>query len=81
MRYQKPIKNRKFISAGTTAQIRHRIESLARQFDCSKSFVTNTLLADKLGIEIEERYYDEGRAAFRTVKTGTRKTNNHHYVN
>lgn len=58
MRYQKPIKNRQRLYAGVVSQIENKIESLARQHDCSKSFVTNTILAEALNIKIEERYYD-----------------------
>lgn len=58
MRYQKPIKNREPISAGTIAAIKRKISNLAIQHDCSKSFVINTILADALNVNLEEKYYD-----------------------
>lgn len=56
MRIMKPVKDRRSISAGTLYQIRARIESIARNYDCSKSFVINTLLADALNVDLEDRY-------------------------
>ena len=58
MRYQKPIKNREKLYAGVLNQVESKIGSIARQHDCSKSFVTNTILAEALNVKIEERYYD-----------------------
>lgn len=58
MRYQKPIRNREPISAGTLGIIKRRVQALANEHDCSKSFVINTILADRLDVELEERYYD-----------------------
>ncbi len=56
MRFQKPIKNRKKLYSGVDPRIDREIEGLARIYDCSKSFVTNTLLGNVLGIKLEERY-------------------------
>ena len=44
-------------------EIRERVQKLAIRFNCSKSFVISTLLAEALDIFIEERFYaiDEGR--------------------
>lgn len=58
MRYQKPRKDRERLYAGVLERIKEKIEHLAIQHDCSKSFVTNTLLAEVLNIKIDERYYD-----------------------
>lgn len=66
MRIQPRIKNRKDIHSGVTKEINRKIENLALRFDCSKSFVTNTLLADALGIELEYRY--DRREATRKAK-------------
>ena len=67
MRHQRPIKNRKKLYSGVLPQIERRVEELAFQHDCGKSFVVNTLLADKLKIVIEERF-DDYRKADRKAK-------------
>ena len=60
MRIMKRARNRKSLSYGSLAEIRRKIESLARQHDCSMSFVQNTLLARQLGVDIGEAYDDSG---------------------
>ena len=63
MRIQRPVKNRKQISSAVLYQIRNKVETLAERFDCSKSFVINTILAESLNIYIEEKYNDYPKAA------------------
>ena len=59
IRYQKPVKGgRKSLPACVISKIKERIEAIAWKHRVSKSFVINTLLADKLNIHIEEHYYD-----------------------
>ena len=57
MRIQTRIKNRRDVSAGVTKEINRRIEQTAAKFDCSKSFVVNTMLAEAFGIAVTEVYY------------------------
>lgn len=63
----KPSKGRKNTHAGLLRQVRNRIDHLAREHDCSKSFVQNVLLAEQLGIEIEEHYEISTRQSSRRV--------------
>lgn len=61
MRYQKPLKHgltRERLYSGVHPRVRARVESIAASEDCSMSFVCNTILADALGITIEEKYYE-----------------------
>lgn len=56
VRIQKRVKDRKIVKAHAHKSIRKAIERLAIQHDCSLSFVTDTLLARQLNIDIEEAY-------------------------
>lgn len=58
MRIMKRARNRKQLTFGSLAAIRQKIERLAREHDCSMSFVENTLLARQLGIDIGEAFDD-----------------------
>lgn len=58
MRFQKKDPNRQRLYSGVSQRIKERINNLAIQHNCSKSFVTNTLLAKVLNISIEEHYND-----------------------
>lgn len=59
MRYQKPIKGgRKQLPSCVNREIKREVEHIARQFNVSKSFVVNTILAEKLKIRIGEKYYE-----------------------
>ena len=49
---------KKQVSARTIRRVSEKIESTARKFNCSKSFVINTMLADAFGIKVEWRYDD-----------------------
>jgi hypothetical protein len=70
MKIQHKIKNGRDIVKGyTIARIRSKIEDLAAIHDCSQSFVVDTLLADQLGIKLEERY-DEIRKDVRRTRKG-----------
>ena len=59
MRIQKPIKNRKQVSARCIKEIQHEVEKASARFDVSKSFVIAVALADYFGIESQEQYYSE----------------------
>lgn len=39
--------------------IKKRVQFTAEKFDCSMNFVTNTLLAEVLGIKIDQLYYED----------------------
>lgn len=69
MRTQKPIKGKIRIPQASRVDnhIHREIEKLAAKFDCSKSFVVATALADTFGIEIE-RYYELDKPKLRKVK-------------
>ena len=56
---QKVVKGQKRLrlSSSVHKAVRKAIESDAKLFNCSLSFVQNTALADCYGIEIEEKYY------------------------
>jgi hypothetical protein len=55
---QKPVKGgRETLPSCVIKDILRAVEKLARQHRVSRSFVVSTLLASKLGINIE-RYYD-----------------------
>ena len=71
MHILKPIKGEPRIpnTARLESLIKERIEYLAKVHDCSKSFVTNTILADGLGIKIREHYYDYKRVTRKTKRT------------
>ncbi len=58
LRRQKPVKGgRKSLPACVIKEIKYAISKLAWDNRVSKSFVINTILADKLKIDIE-KYYD-----------------------
>lgn len=57
MRIQKPVRGgRKSISAGVVKTVEQRVERDAIRYNCSKSFVVNTILARYYHVVIEERY-------------------------
>ncbi|MET0786428.1 MAG: hypothetical protein ABWY25_06970 [Paenisporosarcina sp.] len=56
MRYMKPMKNRMRLGLGVAKKIRSRIEYLATIHNCSMNFVSNTLLARQLDIDIGEAF-------------------------
>ena len=59
MRYLKPVRGgRKQISSRVEDRIRNRVERDSIRYNCSKSFVINTILASFYNIVIEE-HYDE----------------------
>lgn len=61
MRIQKPVRGgRKRVSAGVVKQIEQRVERDAIRYNCSKSFVVNTILARFYHVVIEE-HYDENK--------------------
>jgi hypothetical protein len=58
VRRQRSIKDRRRLYSGIEPRIDDKIMQLAARFDCSKSFVSNTLLAKALNISVEEHYDD-----------------------
>ena len=76
MRYMSPIKDRKRLGLGVVKKIRSRIEYLARINDCSMNFVSNTLLARQLGIDIGEAYDDREAARKSTAEAGRNRRGN-----
>lgn len=57
MRIQPRTKGRRNVSSGVTKEINRRIEQTASRFNCSKSFVVNTMLGEALGLDLDEVYY------------------------
>lgn len=68
MRYMKPMKNRMRLGLGVAKKIRSRVEYLATIHNCSMNFVSNTLLARQLNIDIGEAF-DEHPEATRLAKS------------
>ena len=57
MRYQKPVRGgRSKLSSGVVKQVERRVEQDAIRYNCSKSFVINTILARFYHVVIEESY-------------------------
>ena len=60
IRRQKPVRGgRKPLPACVIKDIKNAVDSIARQYRVSRSFVINTILAEKLKIRIEETYYEQ----------------------
>ena len=57
MRIQSRVRGRRDVHSGVTKEIARRIEHTAARFNCSKSFVVNTMLGEALGIDMGEVYY------------------------
>lgn len=56
--------------SGVNLAVKRRIREIAAQHDCSMSYVSNTLLADKLGIKEQVPYYEiNERNKKRTAKS------------
>lgn len=55
--------------AAIESEIKDGLRWLARQHNCSVSFVQNTILADALNIKVPKRYYDFRKVTIRTKKT------------
>ena len=54
MRHQRPVRGgRDPLGAAVLKQVRSKVESTARRYDVSKSFVVATILARYFGIETE----------------------------
>lgn len=49
---------RKRMESRFIAEIKETIDAIAAMYNCSKSFVIATLIADALGIKEQVRYYD-----------------------
>lgn len=58
MFYQRKSLTRENLTGKVEAKVRQRVATLAIRYNCSKSFVTNTLLAEILDIKPEETIYD-----------------------
>lgn len=55
---QKRIKGgRDPVYSGVPPEIKKRVDILAREFNCSRSFVVVTFLGDALGVDVD-RYYE-----------------------
>jgi len=59
MRIQSRGYKRDKLYSAVLEQIKAKIARIAEQHDCSKSFVTNTILAEALRIKIDEVYYED----------------------
>jgi len=75
---QRRIPNRDKISAGIEEKIKNKIRLIALRAGCSMSYVTNVLLADQLGIYIEDRYdeprkNDSNRREVRTYRSNIKR--------
>jgi hypothetical protein len=55
MRFQKPLKDRERLYSGVHPKIKEAVKDIALRFDCSMSFVCNTILGEELNIKLEER--------------------------
>jgi hypothetical protein len=70
-----PGQTREALPSCVVEVIRERVQRLAIRYNCSKSFVIATLLAEALNIYTEEKFYviDEGRDSSRRSKVAGRK--------
>ena len=57
------------ISPRVEAEIKEKVQHLANMYNCSKSFVINTILAEALGIKVRAHYYDYKKVVRRTKKS------------
>jgi len=74
MRIQRLKLDRERLYANLVVNIKNKVRAIAAKNDCSMSFVTNTLLADILGITVEERYdieSEESPKLSRKARSGT----------
>lgn len=64
--------DRESLSAALMVEIKRRVEIIAARYNCSKSFVIATILADALNIEGQPNY-----ATYKSKKSSshTRRTN------
>jgi hypothetical protein len=62
---------RKTLSAGAIDSIRRAVESVAARYNCSKSYVIATVLADAFGISEQVRYYNA--TATQRTKSGKKR--------
>src|SRR5262245_36205802 len=65
--------NKERSSANLDPKIRRKLQSLARQFDCSESFVEATILADVLDIDLGEKYYEPKEQPLERVRQANKK--------
>lgn len=74
MYYQKPTRGgRRKLYSGVDKQVERRVEQDAIRYNCSKSFVSNTILARYYHIVIEENYDRINRPSETRVLRGKRK--------
>jgi hypothetical protein len=69
MRIQSRGYRRDRLYSAVLEQIGTKIQHLADKYDCSKSFVTNTLLAEKLNIKLDEVFYESGKNVRKVKRT------------
>jgi hypothetical protein len=55
--------------AATEREIKDTLKFIARQHNCSVSFVLNTIIADALNIKVPVRYYDYRKVTGKAKKT------------
>ena len=68
MRFQRPIKNRERLYSGVDPKIKFKLMNMRDRYDCSMSFIINTILGDTLNVKLMERYDVEIRETNRTKK-------------
>lgn len=50
-------------------EIEDELRNIAKIYNCSKSFVQNTIIAEALNIKVKAKYYDYKRIVTRTKKS------------
>jgi len=51
------------------SEIKDRLRQIAKTYNCSVSFIQNTIMADALNIKVPKRYYDYKRVVRKFRKT------------
>jgi len=73
MRRQRSVTGgRESLASGVIREVERSVTHLARQHNCSKSFVISTILADTFGIDLGEAYYEQP-SSIHPRKTGKRQ--------
>ena len=66
-----PGTSRETVSPRVEAEIKEKLNHLMKMYDCSRSFVVNTILAEYLNIKLKHgmRYYDYRKTVKRVKKS------------
>jgi hypothetical protein len=62
MFFQRPVQGgRERLYSGVERRVKERLESLAIRYNVTKSFVSNSILAEALGVHLAETYKEVGK--------------------